>query len=144
MEKSFLEEFMMPKEKAKQLNPQVLAFVGDSVYTLYVRSFLVHHYEEKSGKLHLYANEYVKAKGQSDALLNLENWFSQEEKDIYKRARNYKTKSVAKNQNVIDYHRATGLEAVVGYLYLSGQYDRLEIILQKSIAQGKQTIEKGK
>lgn len=131
----FLGQFVLDKAKVKVMNPQVLAFVGDSVYTLYVRSFLACSHDEKSGKLHLLANEYVKAHGQSNRVAMLEKELNEEEIEIYKRARNYRTKSVAKNQKVGEYHRATGLEAVVGYLYLSGQVERLTYLLSKVIVE---------
>lgn len=129
----WLEKFVVSKKMANEKNPQVLAFVGDSIYTLYVRSYLATHHSEKSGKLHILANEYVKAKGQSAFLASIEQDLTEEELAIYKRARNYKTKSVAKNQNVVDYHRATGVEALVGYLYLSGSWERLEWLLEKVV-----------
>lgn len=129
----FLGQFVMDEAKVRVMNPQVLAFVGDSVYTLYVRSFLACKHDEKSGKLHLLANEYVKAHGQSSAVAEIEKDLCEEELMIYKRARNYKTKSVAKNQKVGEYHRATGLEAVIGYLYLSGKVERLNYFLSKVI-----------
>lgn len=129
MDKMFTNLQNLTPQKAKNLNPQVLAFVGDSVYTLFVRTMLAEKFDVKSGKLHTLANEYVKAGGQSDALTNILEVLSEDEMAIFKRARNYKTHSVAKNANVIDYKRATGFEAVVGYLYLIGNYNRLNEIL---------------
>ena len=133
MGEMYLKYQTMTIKEATSMNPQVLAFVGDSVYTLYVRTHLATHHGEKSGVLHQLANTYVKAKGQSDVVAEIESDLSEEELAIYKRARNYKTKSVAKNQNVVDYHRATGLEALVGYLYLTGQEERLDWLLSKVI-----------
>ncbi len=129
MEKMFTNLKNLTVQEAKNLNPQVLAFVGDSVYTLFVRTMLAEKFDVKSGKLHTLANEYVKAGGQSDALENILEILTEEELAIFKRARNYKTHSVAKNANVIDYKRATGFEAVVGYIYLIGNYERLNQIL---------------
>ena len=129
MDKMFTNLQNLTPQKAKNLNPQVLAFVGDSVYTLFVRTMLAEKFDVKSGKLHNLANEYVKAGGQSDALTNILEVLSEDEMAIFKHARNYKTHSVAKNANVIDYKRATGFEAVVGYLYLIGNYNRLNEIL---------------
>lgn len=129
MDRMFTNLQNLTPQKAKNLNPQVLAFVGDSVYTLFVRTMLAEKFDVKSGKLHTLANEYVKAGGQSDALTNILEVLSEDEMAIFKRARNYKTHSVAKNANVIDYKRATGFEAVVGYLYLIGNYNRLNEIL---------------
>lgn len=129
MDKMFTNLKNLTVQEAKNLNPQVLAFVGDSVYTLFVRTMLAEKFDVKSGKLHTLANEYVKAGGQSDALEKILEILTEEELAIFKRARNYKTHSVAKNANVIDYKRATGFEAVVGYIYLIGNYERLNQIL---------------
>ncbi|MBR2467559.1 MAG: ribonuclease III [Clostridia bacterium] len=130
MEKMFANLKNLTKTEAKCLNPQVLAFVGDSVYTLFVRTMLAEKFDVKSGKLHTLANEYVKAGGQSDALERVISVLTDAEMGIYKRARNYKTHSVAKNADVVDYKRATGFEAVVGYLYLIGDYARLNELLK--------------
>lgn len=129
MDKMFTNLKNLTVQEAKNLNPQVLAFVGDSVYTLFVRTMLAEKFDVKSGKLHTLANEYVKAGGQSDALEKILEILTEDELAIFKRARNYKTHSVAKNANVIDYKRATGFEAVVGYIYLIGNYERLNQIL---------------
>lgn len=120
------------KEQAKNLNPLVLAFVGDSVQMLYVRSKLALSHDLKSGRLHLLAAEIVNASAQAKTYENIKEMFSEEEIDIYKRARNSKTGSSAKNAKITQYRKATGLEAVIGYLYLIGNYDRLNIILLKS------------
>ena len=107
----------------------MLAFVGDSVYTLFIRTMLTEKFDVKSGKLHTLANDFVKAQGQSEVLNKIMPILSEEEVAVFKRARNYKTHSVAKNASVIDYKRATGLEALIGYVYLIGDYDRLNQIL---------------
>lgn len=133
MEKMFTNLKNLSTTEAKNLNPQVLAFVGDSVYTLYVRTMLCEKFDVKSGQLHTLANEFVKAQGQSDALESVLNILDDNELAIYKRARNYHTHSVAKNASVIDYKRATGLEAVIGYIYLIGNYNRLNQILDLCI-----------
>ncbi len=129
MEKMFTNLKNLTKTEVKSLNPQVLAFVGDSVYTLFIRTMLTFKFDIKSGKLHTLANNYVKAGGQSEALDHIITELTEEELAIYKRARNYKTHSVAKNADVLDYKRATGFEGVIGYLYLIGDYDRLNYIL---------------
>ena len=118
--------------QAQQLNVQVLAFVGDSVYTLYVRTQISKDSRSKSGGLHLIANNIVSATGQSKVVTVLEGLYNLQELAIYKRARNYKTVSVAKNASVVDYRRATGFEAVLGYLYLTGQTERLNYVLNTS------------
>ena len=118
------------KEEAKLKNPQVLAFIGDAVYSLYIRNLIVLKTEGKSGMLHKISTGFVKAKSQSETIETLLPLFNEEEMSIFKRGRNYKTQSVAKNSSVQEYHRATGFEAVLGYLYLSGQNDRLNELLK--------------
>jgi len=125
----------MLKEDAMILNPQVLAFVGDAVYTLYVRNMIVLNNKGKSGELHKITAKYVKAKTQSEAIEKLLPTLTQDEQDVFKRGRNYKTQSTAKNSSVQEYHRATGFEAVLGYLYLSGQKERLNEILKSSLGE---------
>lgn len=133
MDKMFTNLKNLTTQEAKNLNPQVLAFVGDSVYTLFIRTMLAEKFDVKSGKLHTLANEYVKAGGQSDAVENVMQILTEDELAVFKRARNYKTHSVAKNATVVDYKRATGFEALVGYLYLIGNYERLNQILNLSV-----------
>ena len=128
MENLFNFEIISEKE-AKLKNPQVLAFVGDAVYSLYVRNFIVLNNEGKSGELHKLTTKFVKAKSQSDTIERLLPLFTETENEVFRRGRNYKTQSVAKNSSPQEYHRATGFEAVIGYLYLSGQFERLNKFL---------------
>lgn len=125
----------MDINSAKVLNAQVLAFVGDGVYTMYVRNLIVLNNAGKSGELHKLTSKYVKAKAQSETMERLMSLLTQDELDVFKRGRNYKTQSTAKNSSVQEYHRATGFEAVLGFLYLSGQSDRLNEILQLSVGE---------
>ena len=121
------------KEEAKALNALVLAFVGDSVQTLYVRTKLSTTLVYKTGYLHkLTANE-INAKAQAAHAESLISEFREDELDIYKRARNMHSATVAKSTTVREYKKASGLEAVIGYLYLTGQTVRLGIILNKKI-----------
>lgn len=125
----------LEKFEAKNLNPQVLAFVGDGVYSLYIRHKLVSTSSLKGKDLHNSVTNFVKAKGQSNFIDKLLPIFNEEEMAVFKRARNHKTLSQAKNQNIIDYRRATGLEAVLGYLYITGDEDRLNEILELSVGE---------
>lgn len=125
----------MDINSAKVLNAQVLAFVGDGVYTMYVRNLIVLNNSGKSGELHKLTSKYVKAKAQSETMERIMSLLTQDELDVFKRGRNYKTQSTAKNSSVQEYHRATGFEAVLGFLYLSGQSDRLNEILQLSVGE---------
>ena len=122
---SYIEE-----AQARIKNPQVLAFIGDAVYSLYVRNLIATNNDGKSGELHKLSTKYVKAKSQSETIEKLLPLFNETEMEVFKRGRNYKTQSVAKNSSVQEYHRATGFEAVIGYLYLSGQIERLNEFLR--------------
>ena len=120
------ENIPVSKDRAKQLNPVVLAFVGDAVYTLYVRSRLAMTSGCKTGELNRLASEVVSAHGQSGALEKVLPRLSEEEAEIYRRGRNAKKPTKSKNATVGEYARSTGFEAVVGYLYLTGQTERIE------------------
>ena len=115
---------------ARNLNPQSLAFVGDAVFSLYIRQMIVLNNDLKSNAEHILSTKYVKASGQSEIISVIESMLSDEEMRVYKRARNYKTNNIAKNAKVSDYKRATGFEALLGYLYLSGKNDRLNELMQ--------------
>ena len=119
-------------KEAQLMNVQVLAFVGDSVHTLYIRTMLSLYNDVKTENLHRKASEYVKASGQSEVIDNILKVLNEDELNVFKRARNYKTHSQAKNASLADYKKATGFEAILGYLYLTGQNSRLNEILLKS------------
>lgn len=136
MDNNILFNFNNIDEKdARIMNPQVLAFVGDAVYSLYIRQRIVLTSNEKVKDLHSHVTNFVKASGQSNFIEKLLPLFNENEMSVFKRGRNYKTLSMAKNASPIDYKRATGLEAVFGYLYLSGQKDRLNELLDLSVGE---------
>ena len=113
-------------EECKMLSPLVWAYIGDSVYEMFIRTYLVNNSNAKPHKLHIESIKYVKAKAQADILLKIEDKLTEEEKDI---VRNTENQHVAKNSNVADYSKATAFEALIGYLYLTKQDKRLEEIL---------------
>lgn len=121
------------KQEASQLNPLVLAFVGDSVQQLYVRTKLVISTGKKAGELHKLAVKEVKAVAQAEMLDRLLSTFSEEEVLIYKRGRNAHSQTTAKNATVIEYRKASGFEALLGYLYLIGSHERLYEILTQTL-----------
>ena len=121
----------MDSQKAKNLNPIVLAFVGDAVHSLFVREMLTFSSDSKTGELNKKATETVCATAQSAFMKEIEGLLTEEEMTVYKRARNAKKGTRAKNASVQDYNTATGFEAVLGYLYLVGQLDRLNFLLNK-------------
>ena len=120
----------MSEDKARQLSPVTLAFVGDAVYSLYVRSREVSLSDRKASELQKRTCEVVSAKGQSALLERVESKFTPEEEAVYHRGRNAKKATKSKNANVVDYNRSTGFEAVLGYLYLTGQYERISEIIE--------------
>ncbi len=122
---------VLPREKARALSPVVLAFVGDAVYSLYVREKLVLSTDLKTGRLQKLSSAKVSAHGQSELLERLMPLFSEEEADIFRRGRNAKKTTKAKNASVAEYNRSTGFEAVLGYLWLTGQYDRINFLLKE-------------
>lgn len=125
-------------QEAKQLNPLVLAFVGDAVYEVFIRSHLVDKNREMSvHKLHVKAISYVKAHAQSEFVKALEEIFTEEEMSIFKRGRNSKSATVPKNADVQEYKAATGFESLVGFLYLTEQNERLNYFLNKIIEMNK-------
>ena len=120
----------MDKLQARQLNPVSLAFAGDSVYDLYVRSRLVLDIGCNSHKLHCMAIRYVSARGQAAGFERIREVLSEEELYIFKRGRNANPATIPKNANISDYRTATGLEALLGYLFLTGQTDRVGCLMQ--------------
>ena len=119
-------------KQARELNPLVLAYVGDGVHTLYVRLQELGKTTGKADKLHKAVTARVKAEAQAKSAQIIMDELTEEENDIFHRARNAHSHSMAKNATVSDYRLATGFEALVGYLYLTGQRDRLEYLLTKS------------
>jgi len=116
-------------QKAKNISPVTLAFVGDAVYSLYVREKLVLSTDFGTGTLQKLTSSEVSAHGQSELLEKVQPLFTEEENDIFKRGRNAKKNTKSKNASVAEYNRSTGFEAVLGYLYLTGQYDRISALL---------------
>jgi len=113
----------------KQLSPLVLAFVGDAVFNLFIRSRLAMKKKESAHRMHVRAISYVKASAQSRIISSLHDRLTEEEKEVFRRGRNAKSATVPKHADVLDYRRATAFEAVLGYLYLLGMHERLDEIL---------------
>ena len=123
----------LDKTTAYNLNPQSLAFVGDAVFSLFIRQKIVVSSDLKPTQEHKLTTDFVKAGGQSKIINAIEAILTDEEAHLYKRARNYKTNNIAKNAKVIDYKRATGFEAVMGYLYLTEQSERMMELIKKGL-----------
>ena len=117
-------------EKTKMMSPLTWAYVGEAVYELYIRDYLTQITNLKPNKLHKEAIKYVKAEAQAKILEKLQDVLSEEEKEIVRRGRNAQNHHLPKNANLRDYTYATAFEALIGYLYLSKQEERLDEILK--------------
>lgn len=140
LEKIFVEftnELSFKKNEVDQLPPLVLAYVGDSVYELFVRTFLIKEISAPVHTLHKKSVNYVKAKAQSDIIHRIKDLLTEEEGNVVRRGRNAKSGTIPKNADVTEYKHATGFEALIGYLYLNEEYDRLIFILRAAISGGK-------
>lgn len=109
----------------KQCSPLVLAYVGDCVFDLIVKTMVVGRGNRPVHRLHEETSRYVQASAQSYMMRFMQEHLNEEEHAVYRRGRNARSVSPAKNQSITDYRRATGFEALIGHLYLSEEYERL-------------------
>lgn len=116
-------------EEVNMLSPLVWAYVGDAVYELFIRTNLVNNSNAKPHKLHMESIKFVKAKAQAETLDRIYDRLNSKEREIARRGRNTENHHVAKNANVADYSHSTAFEAVIGYLYLTHQDERLKEVL---------------
>ncbi len=125
----------MKSKDAKLLNGLALAYIGDAIYELEIRRYLLETGETKPQHLHRLATEYVSARGQAKIIkyFQEEAILTEEELDYFKRGRNSKINTKAKNTDIHRYLQSTGFEALMGYLYLTKQEERLEELIMKSI-----------
>ena len=123
------------KVDLRTYSPLTLAYIVDSVFDVIVKTILVSKANMQVNKYHKKASSIVKAHAQAEMMNRLEAHLTEEEQDIYKRGRNATSYTKAKNASMIDYRRATGLEALVGYLYLKEDYTRLIDLLQIGLEQ---------
>ena len=114
------------------MNSLTLAYIGDAIYELYIRKYLINKNIVKINDLQKEAVKYVSAKAQSSFINKLieNNILTEEEIDVYKRARNHKQNHKPKNTDIVTYKNATGLEAIIGYLYLNNKNDRIDVIMK--------------
>ena len=123
---------VLQKEEIPELNtlsPLTLAFLGDSVYEMFIRTKILSAGNRPANELHKIAVGYVKAKAQANAAHKIFDMLTEEETAVYKRGRNTNIHTVPKNADMADYRHATALEALIGYLYLKGDNERLLTIL---------------
>lgn len=120
-----LEQLELPTPEIKKYSPLTLAYLGDCVYEIVIRTMFVYQGNSSVQKLHNRSCRLVKAKTQSDMIRVLDEDLTEEEKAVYKRGRNAYSVTRAKNATVSDYRRATGFEALMGYLYMQKKYGRI-------------------
>ena len=134
-----MENIIEPKrteEEVNFLNPLVWAYIGDSVYELFIRTNLVNNSNEKVHKLHVNAVKFVKAAGQAKILKAIEKELTEEEQNIVRRTRNTQNHHIAKNATPAEYSYATAFEGLIGYLYLNKRDERLNYILSRALEEG--------
>jgi ribonuclease-3 family protein len=123
----------MTEEEAGSYSPLVLAFLGDSVYELAIRTMLLHHGNASPNDLNKRKNRLVKAAAQSQMMEKIEPLLTEKEESIYKRGRNAKSYTMAKHATMADYRRATGFEALMGFLYLCGRTERYLTLIKTGL-----------
>ena len=123
---SYMQEvFQMKVVDVHSYSPLTLAYIGDSIYDLIIKSLVINQGNRQVNKLHKETSMYVQASTQSLMMRAMQEELTEEEHAVYKRGRNAKSVSPAKNQSITDYRRATGFEALLGYLYLKKEWKRM-------------------
>lgn len=131
---SYLKElFALGNTDIKTYSPLTLAYIGDAVYEIVIRTILVEKGNAQVNKLHQRASKLVKASAQSEIIEKLKEDLTEEELAVYKRGRNAKSYTMAKNATMSDYRRATGFEALMGYLYLKEDFGRIVELVRAGI-----------
>jgi len=133
LEKDVLNKICNKINSKTMYSPAQLAYAGDAVYELLVRSHILNNYDFNLNKMHKLSVRYVKADAQAYIINKLKEELSEEELRIVKRGRNAKITSSPKNVDYMNYRYATGFEALLGYLFLNNNIDRLLYIFNKVI-----------
>lgn len=131
------EVFGLKGQDIRAFSPLTLAYLGDAVYEVIIRTVLVEKGNCAVNKLHHRASSLVKASAQSDIILHIEDQLTEEEHDIYRRGRNAHSPTMAKHATMADYRRATGFEALIGYLYLNEDFERILTLIRMGIGEDK-------
>lgn len=126
-------ELNLPDQDIKTYSPLTLAFIGDGIYDIVIRTMIVEKGNAPVNKLHKQVSNLVKAKAQMELFHKIEQSLTEEELAIYKRGRNAKSFTSAKNASIAEYRSATGFEALMGYLYLTDQFPRLVELIKLGV-----------
>ena len=127
------EQFEIADVDIRTYSPLTLAYIGDGIYDLIIRSLVVGKGNTKASDLHKRTSQIVKAKTQAEMIEVLLPMLTDEEKDIYRRGRNAKSPTMAKNATMSDYRKATGFEALIGYLYLKDEVVRIVELVKSGV-----------
>ncbi len=133
LNRKFRAAFGLEPIDLKTYSPLTLAYIGDAAYELVIRSIVVERGNAPVNKLHKRSSRLVKAQTQAEAAVKLMDVFTEEEMAVYKRGRNARSHTMAKNAEMTDYRMATGFEAVMGYLHLKQDYERMVTLIQLGI-----------
>ena len=128
-------QFELKEVDIRTYSPLTLAYIGDGIFDLIVRTVVVGRGNANVGNLHKKTSHVVKAQTQAKMIGQLLPYLTEEEADIYRRGRNAHSPTMAKNATMSDYRKATGLEALIGYLYLEDQLERILFLIQKGMEQ---------
>ncbi len=115
------------------MDSRALAYIGDAIYEVHIREYVLTHSREQVNKLHKKTIKYVSAKAQAYIMETLKQELTPEEQEIFKRGRNSEANTIPKNTDVVTYKIATGFESLIGYLYMTKNIDRLNYLITKSI-----------
>lgn len=126
-------EFDCKETDIRTYSPLTLAYIGDAIYDLVIRTVVVERANQSANNLHKKTVRYVNARVQAKMIEALESELTEDEVAVYHRGRNAKSYTSAKNASIIEYRKATGLEALCGYLYLTGQQERLLRLIHEAV-----------
>lgn len=134
------QSFELKEVDIRAYSPLTLAYIGDCVYDLVIRTVVVERGNEPANKLHKKTVTYVKAQTQAAMIEALSPYLTEEEEAVYRRGRNAKSYTSAKNASIGDYRKATGMEALVGYLYLTRQEARIMELIKTGLKELSMTL----
>ena len=140
LKEKFLNEFGVEKQDLRTYSPLTLAYIGDAIFGLVVRTVLVERKNTQAEKLHKAATKIVKAETQALMIEAIKDELTEEEMAVYKRGRNAKAVTRAKNATMSEYRRATGFEALMGYLYLKGDIERMIKLIHLGVEKAEVTL----
>ena len=140
LKEMFLNEFGLEEQDIRTYSPLTLAYIGDAIFELVVRTVLVERKNTQAEKLHKAATKIVKAETQALLIEAIKDDLTEEELAVYKRGRNAKAVTRAKNATMSEYRRATGFEALMGYLYLKGDMERMIKLIHLGVEKAEVTL----